>query len=124
ATLDLGDEIDDAKKRGVPDDLLWTAAIGHTFFSRYGLYDDNDLAYFSLDHATVVAIQARNQSLANATFHTVRQSPDYTLPYLLINATIDGPTATTPYSPDPLIMVTYSPLGAGIPYQQTVNYPV
>jgi hypothetical protein len=124
ATLDLGDELDDARKAGAPDDLLWANTIGHVFFSRFGLYDPNNLAYFSLDAATVAQIKAANPSLANATFHVVRQPSGYKMPYLLINATIDGPTAHAPYSPDQLLEVTYTPLYSGIPFQQTMSYPV
>jgi hypothetical protein len=124
ATLNLGDELDDAHKAGTPNDLLWAATIGHVFFSRFGLYDPNDQAYFSLDAATVAKIRAANPSLANATFHTVRQPSGYRMPYLLINATIDGPTAHAPYNPDQLLVITYSPLYAGIPFQQTMSYPV
>lgn len=124
ATLDLGDELDDAHKAGAPNDLLWAATIGHVFFSRFGLYDPNDPAYFSLDAATVAKIRAANPSLAGATFHTVRQPSGYKMPYLLINATIDGPTAHAPYNPDQLLMITYTPLYSGVPFQQTVSYPV
>lgn len=123
ATLDLGDALDAAHDSGVPDDLLWAAAVGHVFFSRFGLYDPNNPSYFSLDAATVAKIKAANPSLANANFHVIRQPSNYALPYLLINATIDGPTQQSPYDPDPLVMVTYSPLGSGIPFQQTINYP-
>jgi hypothetical protein len=124
ATQDLGDALDAAHDAGVPDDLLWAAAVGQLFFARYGLYDPHNPTYFSLDDATVANIRAANPSLANAPFHTVRQSPDYKMPYLLINATIDGPTAHAPYNPDQLLMNTYSPLYSGIPFQQTMSYPV
>lgn len=124
ATQDLGDVLDKQHRAGVPDDLLWADAIGQTFFARFGIYDTNNPSYFSLDEATVAEIKAANPSLANATFNVVRQPADYKLPYLLINATIDGPTATTPYNPDRLVMVTYSPLYSGIPFQQTVTYPM
>ncbi|HEY0158196.1 MAG TPA: hypothetical protein VGF28_13010 [Thermoanaerobaculia bacterium] len=124
ATLNLGDELDDAHREGAPDDLLWAATIGHVFFSRFGLYDPKDPAYFSLDEATVAKIRAANPSLAGATFHTVRQPSGYRMPYLLINATIDGPTAHAPYNPDQLLMITYSPLYSGVPFQQTMSYPV
>ncbi|MGQ0680651.1 MAG: hypothetical protein ACT4OM_13535 [Actinomycetota bacterium] len=33
-----------------------------------------------------------------------------------------GPTAMAPYDPDLLVMITYSPLYAGIPFQQTLSY--
>ncbi|MBN1207257.1 MAG: hypothetical protein JXB05_20395 [Myxococcaceae bacterium] len=122
ATQDLGDALEAAHKAGVPKDQLWAAAIGQVFFARFGLYDPSTPAYFSLDTTTVKAIQAANSSLANATFHTVRQSSAYAMPYLLINATIDGPTSGAPYNPDPLVMVTYSPLYSGIPFQQTIDY--
>jgi hypothetical protein len=124
ATLDLGDELDDARKAGAPDDLLWANTIGHVFFSRFGLYDPNNPAYFSLDEATVAQIKAANPSLANATFHVVRQPAGYKMPYLLVNATIDGPTAHAPYSPDVLVEITYTPLYSGIPFQQTIPYQV
>ena len=124
ATQDLGDALDAAHKAGVPDDLLWAAAVGQVFFARFGLYDASNPAYFSLDDATVQAIKTANPSLANATFYTVRTPSDYNVPYLLINATIDGPTAQAPYSPDPLVMITYSPLYSGIPFQQTVKYTI
>lgn len=105
----------------VDGDLLWITAVGTVFFAPYGL-DDN--SYYSFDQSTVDAIQAANPSLANATFHTVRQVPGnaYTVPYLLINATIDGPVETTDYTSDPLVMVTYTPLYNGIPFQQKVQY--
>jgi hypothetical protein len=122
ATQDLGDALDAAHKAGAPKDQLWAAAIGQVFFARFGLYDPKNPAYFSLDATTVNAIQTANPSLAAATFYTVRQPSDYTVPYLLINATIDGPTSGAPYSTDPLVMVTYSPLYSGIPFQQTINY--
>jgi hypothetical protein len=54
----------------------------------------------------------------------VRKPDGYRMPYLLVNATIDGPTAHTPYSPDQLLMVTYTPLYSGIPFQQTMCYPI
>jgi hypothetical protein len=50
-------------------------------------------AYFSLDAAPVEAIQKLNPSVANQTFNTVRQPDNYKVPYLLVNATIDGPTS-------------------------------
>jgi hypothetical protein len=124
ATLDLGDELDHFLNTGTPDDLLWAAAIGHVFFSRFGLYDPANPAYFSLDDATVAQIRAANPSLANATFHTVRRPDGYRMPYLLINATIDGPTAHAPYNPDQLLMVTYTPLYSGVPFQQAMSYPI
>lgn len=124
ATLDLGDELDHFHDTGTPDDQLWAAAIGHVFFSRFGLYDPANPAYFSLDDATVAQIRAANPSLAAAAFHTVRQPSGYRMPYLLINATIDGPTAHAPYNPDQLLMITYTPLYSGIPFQQTMSYPV
>jgi hypothetical protein len=124
ATQDLGDAIDAQHRAGVPDDMLWAAAIGQLFFKRFGLYDPTNPGYFSLDDATVAEIKAANPSLANATFNVVRRPADYNMPYLLINATIDGPTATTPYNPDRLVMITYSPLYSGIPFQQVVNYPM
>ncbi len=123
ATQDLGDALDAAHEAGVPDDLLWAAAIGKVFFARFGLYDPSNPSYFSLDAATVAKIKAANPLLANANFHVVRQPSTYKVPYLLINGTIDGPTATGPYNPDPLVMITYSPLYSGIPFQQTVSYP-
>ncbi|MDP9190611.1 MAG: patatin-like phospholipase family protein [Acidobacteriota bacterium] len=103
----------------VDGDLLWITAVGAVFFDRYGL---NDSSYYSFDAATVQAIQTANPSLANATFHTVRQPSGYTMPYLLINATIDGPTNPGDYVTDPLVMVTYTPLYNGIPLQQVVTY--
>ena len=124
ATQDLGAAIDDAYKAGVPEDLLWAAAIGKIFFERYGLYDPKNPSYFSLDNDTVAKIRAANQQLENAPFNVVRQPSDYKVPYLLINATIDGPTAHAPYNPDQLLMCTYSPLYSGIPYQQTMKYPI
>jgi hypothetical protein len=123
ATQDLGDVLA-ALRDKVPHDLLWAAAIGQVFFQRFGLYDPANPSYFSLDEATVAEIKAANPSLANATFNVVRQPADYKLPYLLINATIDGPTKTAPYNPDRLVMITYSPLYSGIPFQQTVSYPM
>jgi len=39
ATQDLGDALDAQHHAGVPDDLLWAAAIGQLFFTRFGLYD-------------------------------------------------------------------------------------
>lgn len=123
ATQDLGDALDAAHEAGVPNDLLWAAAIGKVFFARFGLYDPSNPSYFSLDAATVAKIKAANPLLANANFHVVRQPSTYKVPYLLINGTIDGPTATGPYNPDPLVMITYSPLYSGIPFQQTVSYP-
>jgi hypothetical protein len=122
ATRNLGDALDAAHDAGVPDDQLWAAAIGQVFFARFGLYDPKNLSYFSLDAATVAQIKAANPSLADANFHVVRQPSGYKMPYLLINATIDGPTATAPYNPDPLVMITYSPLYSGIPFQQTISY--
>lgn len=124
ATQDLGDALDAQHDAGVPDDLLWAAAVGQLFFARFGLFDPKNPSYFSLDAATVAEIKAANPSLANATFNVVRQPSNYKLPYLLINGTIDGPTATTPYDPDRLVMITYSPLYSGIPFQQTVVYPM
>ncbi|HEV7766751.1 MAG TPA: hypothetical protein VGQ76_17250 [Thermoanaerobaculia bacterium] len=124
ATQNLGDALDAADHAGVPHDLLWAAAIGQLFFARFGLYDPNNPSYFSLDAASVAGIKAANPALADANFHVVREPSDYKLPYLLINATIDGPTKTAPYSPDRLVMVTYSPLYSGIPFQQTVVYPI
>lgn len=123
ATQDLGDALDAAHDAGVPDDLLWAAAIGKVFFARFGLYDPSHPSYFSLDAATVAKIRAANPSLASANFHVVRQPSTYKMPYLLINATIDGPTATAPYNPDQLVMITYSPLYSGVPFQQTISYP-
>ena len=105
----------------VDGDLLWITAVGTVFFAPFGL-DDN--AYYSFDEATVQAIKTANPSLANATFHTVRQVPGnaYTVPYLLINATIDGPVESQDFTTDPLVMVTYTPLYNGIPFQQTITY--
>ncbi len=123
ATQDLGDAIDAAHNAGVREDLLWAAAIGQVFFERFGLYDIKSPSYFSLDDATVAKIKAANPSLADANFQVVRQPSGYKMPYLLINATIDGPTHTAPYNPDQLVMITYSPLYAGIPFQQTITYP-
>ncbi|HYI08467.1 MAG TPA: hypothetical protein VEK57_05325 [Thermoanaerobaculia bacterium] len=124
ATQNLGDALDAAHRAGVSDKLLWAAAVGQLFFARFGLYDPNNPSYFSLDDATVAKIRAANPSLAAAPFHTVRTPAGYTMPYLLINATIDGPTAHAPYNPDQLLEVTYSPLYSGIPFQQTMSYPV
>jgi hypothetical protein len=123
ATQDLGDAIDRAHHAGVREDLLWAAAIGQVFFERFGLYDMQSPSYFSLDEASVAKIRAANPSLAEASFQVVRQPSGYKMPYLLINATIDGPTHTAPYNPDQLVMITYSPLYAGIPFQQTITYP-
>ncbi|HEX9982079.1 MAG TPA: hypothetical protein VGF69_02340 [Thermoanaerobaculia bacterium] len=122
ATQDLGDAIDKAHREGVKDDLLWAAAVGALFFERYGIWDLQSLPYFSLDQQTVDAIRAVNPSLANAQFSTVRMPDAYKVPYLLINATIDGPTAGVPYTTDPLMMVTYTPLYCGIPFQQSIEY--
>jgi hypothetical protein len=122
ATRDLGDALDAALNAGVREDLLWAAAVGQVFFSRFGLYDIQSPSYFSLDAGTVARIQAANPSLANASFQVVRQPSGYKIPYLLINATIDGPTHGAPYSPDPMVMVTYSPLYSGVPFQQTLHY--
>jgi hypothetical protein len=119
ATQSMDAALRAAYEAKVDGDLLWITAVGSVFFDRYGLNDD---AYFSLDAATVQAIQSANPSLANATFHTVRQPGGYAMPYLLINATIDGPTEPGDYVTDPLVMVTYSPLYAGIPLQQQVTY--
>ncbi|MFL6244700.1 MAG: hypothetical protein ACJ74H_01650 [Thermoanaerobaculia bacterium] len=124
ATQDLGDAIDAAHDAGVPEDLLWAAAVGQVFFARYGLYDPKNPSYFSLDAESVAAIKAENPSLAGANFHVVRQPSGYKLPYLLINGTMAGPSATTPYDPDPVVMVTYSPLYSGIPFQQMMVYPM
>jgi hypothetical protein len=124
ATQNLGDALDRAHDAGTPNDLLWATAIGQVFFARFGLFDPKKPSYFSLDAATVAQIRAANPSLANANFHVVRQPSNYKMPYLLINATIDGPTKTAPYNPDRLVMVTYSPLYSGIPFQQTVSYPI
>ncbi|HET7434334.1 MAG TPA: hypothetical protein VFN10_06425 [Thermoanaerobaculia bacterium] len=122
ATMNLGDALDAAHKAGVANDLLWAAAVGSVFFARYNLYTQGSPAYFSLDQDTVAAIVNNNAALSGATFHTVRQPSGYNMPYLLINATIDGPSDQSPYDPDPLVMVTYSPLYCGIPFQQTVSY--
>jgi hypothetical protein len=122
ATQSLDDALLAAYHDKVDGDLLWITAVGSVFFDRYGL---NDSSYFSFDEATAQNIQtanASNPSIANATFHTVRQPSGYTMPYLLINATIDGPTTPGDYVSDPLVMVTYTPLYAGIPMQQVVTY--
>ena len=85
---------------GVPDDLLWAAAIGQVFFARFGLYDPKNPSYFSLDAATRRRrSRPRIRRSPNANFQVVRQPSGYKMPYLLINATIDGPTPprrTTP----------------------------
>ena len=124
ATQDLGDAIEAANHAGVPEDLLWAVAVGNVFFARYGLFDPEHPSYFSLDEESVAKIKAANPSLANAPFHVVRKPSDYKMPYLLINGTMDGPSATTPYNPDQLVMITYSPLYSGIPFQQTIVYPM
>ncbi len=122
ATRDLGDAIDAAIIDGFKGDFIWAAAIGDLFFKRFGLWDNANKQYFSLDAATVAAIVAVNPSLATSPFVTVRQPSSYAMPYLLINGTMDGPTKGTPYSPDPMVMVTYSPLYCGVPFQQTIEY--
>lgn len=124
ALQNLGDALDNAHKAMVPNDLLWASAVGQVFFSRYGLYTLNSPAYFSFDATTVQDIVNANPSLSGATFHTVRSSSSYNIPYLLINATLDGPTVSAPYNPDPLVMITYSPLYCGVPFQQTIKYPL
>ncbi|HEX7153809.1 MAG TPA: hypothetical protein VF618_20135 [Thermoanaerobaculia bacterium] len=122
ATQDLGAALEHAEHGGVPHDLLWAAAVGAVFFERYGIWDVKNLPYFSLDQKTVDEIRAANPSLATAAFSTVRTPSSYKVPYLLINATMDGPTANVPYSTDPLVEVTYTPLYCGIPFQQTIDY--
>jgi hypothetical protein len=122
ATQSFDDALWAAYKAGVPNDLLWIDAVGQLFFARYGLYDRDAPAYFSLDAATVEVIQNLNPSLANQTFNTVRQPDNYKVPYLLVNATIEGPTSPGDYVSDPLVMVTYTPLYVGVPFQQTVTY--
>lgn len=120
ATQNLGAALE-ALLGTVPDDQLWSAAVGQTFFQPFGLYDAKAPAYFSLDASSVMAIQKANPSLDGAPFHTVRKA-NYRLPYLVINATVDGPTQQEPYNPESLVMVSYTPLYAGVPYAQTVNY--
>lgn len=123
ATADLGDVLLKLMEK-VPLDLLWETAIGQVFFEPFGLWDASQPLYFSLDAATVQAIQAANPSLESSSFLTVRTPASYRIPYLLVNATLDGPAANAPYDPDPRVMVNYSPLGCGIPYQSTLSYPV
>lgn len=122
ATLDLGDALDRAIFDGFKEDFIWAAAIGDLFFKRYGLWDHANPSYFSLDTATVAAIKTANPSLIAAPFVTVRQPDGYAMPYLLINATLDGPTKGTPFNPDPMVMITYSPLYCGVPFQQAIDY--
>lgn len=122
ATVDFGDVLVQLYEAGVSHDELWESTVGQVFLQPFGLYDPTAPAYFSLDDATVATIQQNNLSLASATFFTVRKPDGYSMPYLLINATVDGPKAHAPYSPESLVMVTFSPLGCGVPFQQTIGY--
>ncbi len=45
------------------------------------------------------------------------------MPYLLVNATLGGAeVARAPFSSEPLVMVTCSPLYMGVPFHQTITY--
>lgn len=125
ATLNLGDVLLKlALERKVPAAALWEASIGQVFFQPFGLWSPDQPWNFSLDAATVSGICAANPCLDAGSFLTVRKPAAYSIPYLLVNATVDGPAASAPYYPDPRVMVTYSPLYCGVPYRSTLTYPM
>src|SRR5262249_40245818 len=82
-------------------------------------YDPARPGYFSYDETTVTSIRARNPSLADAVFHTVR---DPARPYLIAHASVIGPTQLSPFTALELVGMEYTPLYVGTPLGRPVTY--
>ena len=95
-------------------------AIGQIYFQPFGLYNADNPTYFSFNEATVSDIKHRNPALAKASFHTVRTAEPR--PYLIINGTMIGPTALSPFHTEPVVNIQYTPIYVGVPHAMQVTY--
>lgn len=105
---------------GTPKDRVWIDAIGQIYFQPFGLYNADNPTYFSFNVATVSDIKHRNPALAKASFHTVRTAEPR--PYLIINGTMIGPTALSPFHTEPVVNIQYTPIYVGVPHAMQVTY--
>lgn len=105
---------------GTPKDRVWIDAIGQIYFQPFGLYNADNPTYFSFNEATVSDIKHRNPALAKASFHTVRTAEPR--PYLIINGTMIGPTALSPFHTEPVVNIQYTPIYVGVPHAMQVTY--
>ncbi len=102
------------------EDRAWIDAVGEIFFRQFGLYDRDNPGYFSFNDETVTEIKSRNPSLRNATFHTVRTAAPR--PFLVINASLIGPVALSPFKKESVVIFEYTPLYVGNPFALNVTY--
>ena len=105
---------------GTPKDRVWIDAIGQIYFQPFGLYNADNPTYFSFNEATVSDIKHRNPVLAKASFHTVRTAEPRR--YLIINGTMIGPTALSPFHTEPVVNIQYTPIYVGVPHAMQVTY--
>jgi hypothetical protein len=105
---------------GTPKDGVWINAIGQIYFQPFGLYNADNPTYFSFNEATVSDIKHRYPALAKASFHTVRTAEPR--PYLIINGTMIGPTALSPFHTEPVVNIQYTPIYVGVPHAMQVTY--
>ncbi len=105
---------------GTPKDGVWIDAIGQIYFQPFGLYNADNPTYFSFNEATVSDIKHRYPALAKASFHTVRTAEPR--PYLIINGTMIGPTALSPFHTEPVVNIQYTPIYVGVPHAMQVTY--
>ncbi len=120
ATKNLRHVLFDKLTDGAPEDRAWIDTIGEVFFGQFGLYDPISPGYFSLNDETVTKIKSQNPSLQNATFHTVRTAAPR--PFLVINASLIGPVALSPFRKESVVSFQYTPLYVGNPYALKVTY--
>jgi len=121
----LWPDLDNIKKalENVDYKALWISAVGYTYFEPFGLFSYapfKDQPFYSLDKKTVADIRARNANtpeVKTAKFDLVRDEAEGSKrPFLIINASVVGPTSLTPFKEENPIVFEYTPLYVGSAY--------
>lgn len=114
--------LDDVKNTAYDD--LWIKGVGQSYMAPFGIYEDGQPKFFSLDTNTVNDIIERNPFLSKDDFLIVHDQPgDAQRPFLIVNASIVGPYESAPYeNPEQLAVINYTPLYIGSANPVSASY--
>ncbi len=94
---------------------IWIDAVGDTYLRKYGIYDQKNPKYFTLDKSTLDSILERNPELKASDFLLVHsKAGDAKRPFLIINSSLQAPTSDLPIQKEENLSVfNYTPLYVG-----------
>ncbi len=105
---------------GIPENEVWTHAVGKTFLKPYGLFDERLRIGFTWNRLSERDFYRRNPSIERRLIHCVSQ--DQTRPYLLVHATLNmEESSDTENGSAHRVGFEFAPLASGSPEMLTFS---